>query len=219
MIDDLRAMAIFAELVHQGSFRKTGKVLTLSPSVVSYHITQLEKRLGTALIYRSTRKLSLTHEGEVLYLHAKQMLAAADAGLSQVTANSSAPSGKLTITLPSVLTRAPLNRKIAEFCKLHQQVELNILYTDIRQDLIAEGIDLAIRIGDMPDSTLKSKRLGDIKRKLVCSADYWANREPPASIEAISSWHWVKLAMLPNSRRFVNAQNRRIEINFSSRIT
>ncbi len=77
MIDDLKAIAVFAEMARQGSFRAAADVLGLSPSVVSYHVSQLEKRVGTALIYRSTRKLSLTHEGQVLYQHAQTMLDAA----------------------------------------------------------------------------------------------------------------------------------------------
>jgi DNA-binding transcriptional LysR family regulator len=77
MIDDLRALAIFAETIRKKSFRGAARVLNLSPSVVSYHVTQLEKRVGTPLLYRTTRKISLTHEGEILYAHASDMLAAA----------------------------------------------------------------------------------------------------------------------------------------------
>lgn len=106
MIDDLRAMAIFAQTIKQGSFRGAAKTLKLSPSVVSYHISQLEKRIGSALIYSSTRNLSLTHEGSLLYQHAQQMMDAARQGLSMVSAQQSLLSGKLTISLPSALTRA-----------------------------------------------------------------------------------------------------------------
>ena len=116
MIDELRAMALFAETIKQGSFRGAAKVLNLSPSVVSYQISQLEQRLGSALIYRSTRKLSLTHEGEVLYTHALQMLDCAQQGLSKVAANAQELTGKLTITLLAALIRSPLNQQIARFC-------------------------------------------------------------------------------------------------------
>ena len=219
MIDDLRAIAIFAEMARQGSFRGAAKVLGLSPSVVSYHVSQLEKHVGTALVYRSTRKLSLTHEGEILYQHARDMLASASEGLSKISTENNEPGGKLTITLPSALTRAPINREIAEFCKLHRGIELHILYTDVRQDLIANGIDIAIRVGDMMDSSLKSKRIGQVERKLVCSPDYWTQQVEPNHPQDLASWHWIKLAMLPSSRSLINADKQSEQITFNSQVT
>jgi DNA-binding transcriptional LysR family regulator len=219
MIDDLRAIAIFAEMARQGSFRGAAKVLGLSPSVVSYHVSQLEKHVGIALVYRSTRKLSLTHEGEILYQHAKDMLASASEGLSKVSTENNEPGGKLTITLPSALTRAPINREIAEFSKLHRGIELHILYTDVRQDLIENGIDMAIRVGDMMDSSLKSKRIGQVERKLVCSPAYLTQQVEPNHPQDLASWHWIKLAMLPSNRSLINADKQSEQITFNSQLT
>jgi DNA-binding transcriptional LysR family regulator len=219
MIDDLRAIAIFAEMARQGSFRGAAKVLGLSPSVVSYHVSQLEKHVGTALVYRSTRKLSLTYEGEILYQHARDMLTSAREGLSKVSTDNNEPSGKLTVTLPSALTRAPVNYEIAEFCKLHRGIDVHILYTDVRQDLIANGIDIAFRVGDMKDSSLKSKRIGQVERKLVCSPDYRAQQAEPNHPQDLESWHWIKLAMLPSSRSLINFDKQSEQITFNSHLT
>ena len=219
MIDDLRAMAIFAEMARQGSFRGAAKVLGLSPSVVSYHVSQLENHVGTALVYRSTRKLSLTYEGEILYQHARDMLTSAREGLSKVSTDNKEPSGKLTVTLPSALTRAPVNCEIAEFCKLHRGIDVHILYTDVLQDLIANGIDIALRVGDMIDSSLKSKRIGQVDRKLVCSPDYWAQQVEPNHPQDLASWHWIKMAMLPSSRSLTNANKQSEQIIFDSQLT
>jgi DNA-binding transcriptional LysR family regulator len=219
MIDDLRAIAIFAEMARQGSFRGAAKVLGLSPSVVSYHVSQLEKHVGTALVYRSTRKLSLTYEGEILYQHASDMLTSAREGLSKVSTDNNEPSGKLTVTLPSALTRAPVNYEIAEFCKLHRGIDVHILYTDVRQDLIAKGIDIALRVGDMKDSSLKSKRIGQVERKLVCSPDYLAQQAEPNHPQDLASWHWIKLAMLPSSRSLINKDKQSEQITFDSHLT
>lgn len=236
MIDDLRAIAIFAETVRQGSFRGSAKVLGLSPSVVSYHISQLEKHIGNALIYRSTRKISLTHEGETLYQHALDMLDAAQLGLSKVTPDNYQPSGKLLITLPSVLSHCVISEKIASFVKQHPQIDLNVLCTDTRQNLIEEGIDLAIRAGSMEDSALKSKCIGALQRRLVCSLEYWqqqiyqgndlitsltAKRLAPNSLtpEDLAQWQWIKLAMLPNSRDLISPEGETVTIEFTSQIT
>ena len=219
MIDELRAMALFAETIKQGSFRGAAKVLNLSPSVVSYQISQLEQRLGSALIYRSTRKLSLTHEGEVLYTHALQMLDCAQQGLSKVTANAQELTGKLTITLLAALIRSPLNQQIARFCQLHPKLKINIIYTDTTQDLIANGIDLAIRSGELPDSSLKARRIGQIERKLVCSKDYLAKQTKPNHPQDLVSWQWVKLSMLPAARTLVKPGHEPQLVQFDSNVS
>lgn len=219
MIDDLKAMAVFAEMARQGSFRAAAKTLGLSPSVVSYHVSQLEKRLGVALIYRSTRKLSLTHEGEVFYQHARAMLDAAQQGINAVVSDNVEPRGKLTITLPSALIRAPINQQIAGFGKRYPNIELNLLYTDIRQDLIANGIDLAIRAGELEDSALKSRGIGCIERTLVCSPDYAAQFTQPTSPDDIKEWHWIRLSMLPLQRTLTGPGNQSVQLEYKSQIT
>jgi DNA-binding transcriptional LysR family regulator len=219
MIDELRSMAIFAETIKQGSFRAAAKTLDLSPSVVSYQVSQLEKSVGTALIYRSTRSLSLTSEGDVLYQHVLNMLQAAHQGLNQVTSEKQELRGRLTVTLPSALIKSRISKKIAQFSKLHPYLNFNLFYTDSRQSLIDEGIDLAIRAGAMSDSSLKSKRIGEINRKLVCSYDYWKDKKTPFSIHDLSLWNWIKLEMLPNHRTLVNSEGEKCAINFESNIS
>jgi len=219
MIDELRSMAIFAETIKQGSFRAAAKALKLSPSVVSYQVSQLEKSVGTALIYRSTRSLSLTSEGDVLYLHVLNMLQAAHQGLNQVNSEKQELRGMLTVTLPSALIKSRINKKIAQFSKLHPYLKLKLFYTDSRQSLIDKGIDLAIRAGSMDDSSLKSKRIGEINRKLVCSYDYWKEKKNPFSIHDLTQWNWIKLEMLPNHRTLVNSEGEKCEISFESNIS
>jgi len=219
MIDELRSMAIFAETIKQGSFRAAAKELKLSPSVVSYQVTQLEKSVGTALVYRSTRKLSLTSEGGVLYQYALNMLQAAQQGLDQVAIEKKELRGTLTITLPSALIKSKISKKIAQFSKLHPLLNFKLFYTDDRQDLIHKGIDLAFRAGAMDDSNLKSKRIGEIKRKLVCSYDYWKENISPISPQDLTTWNWIKLDMLPNNRTLVNAVGEKCKISFESNIS
>lgn len=218
MIDELRAMAIFAETIKQGSFRGAAKTLKLSPSVVSYQISQLEKTLETALIYRSTRSLSLTSEGRELYQHALAMLQAAHQGLNQVTSSKESLTGSISVTLPSALIRSVLSKKIALFIRKHPLLAINLTYTDTRKALIEEGVDLAFRAGEMPDSTLLSKRVGEIKRKLVCSNEFFKQAKQPISLNDVSQLNWIKLAMLPNRRTLFNAKKQKIDIHFTSHI-
>jgi len=219
MIDELRAMAIFAETIKQGSFRAAAKELKLSPSVVSYQLTQLEKYVGTALIYRSTRNLSLTSQGSVLYEHALNMTQAAQHGLSQVISQEQQLSGTLTLTLPSALIKSKITAQIAQFGRQHPQLKLKLLYTDKREDIIEQGIDLAFRAGEMDDSNLKCKRIGEINRTLVCSPEYLKGVKTPTCTNELTTLNWVKLDMLINQRTLINANNEKHTVSFESNIS
>jgi DNA-binding transcriptional LysR family regulator len=202
MIDDLKAMAIFAETVKKGSFRGAATSLDLPPSVVSYQISQLEERLGTTLLYRSTRKLSKTTEGKVLYNHAVEMLDQAELGLNKVSGHNVA-TGKLSITLPLSMTSDIITKQIADFSKENPGIELHVMYSDTRMDLTADGIDLAFRMGSLPDSSLNAKKIADKSRTLACSPEYYAKHPVPKTPEDLVDWNWIKHDMLPGMRTFV----------------
>lgn len=219
MINDLRSIAVFAELARQGSFRRTASALGLSPSVVSYHISQLEKRLGCALVYRSTRKITLTHAGENLREHAQNMMTAAQQGLSEIGGNDRKPHGKLTLTLPSALTRSPLTARIGEFSRSFPEIALHILYSDRPHNLISEGIDLAIRAGNLPDSALKTRRIGQIERTLVCSPGYLNHHPTPKHPRDLANWNWIRLSMLPGRRTLFGPNKQPVTIEYTSRIS
>ena len=172
MIDDLRAMAIFATVAETGSFSAAGRQLRLATSGISQHVTKLEDRLGVTLFYRSTRSLSLTSDGKRLLEHALRMMAAAEDGLNSIADISQEPAGALTVTLPAFMAESTYEQAIWDFVSRHQSVAMTIKYLDRNFDLVAEGIDLALRMGDLPDSSLRSRRLGSFGRKLVCAPSY-----------------------------------------------
>lgn len=205
MINELKAIAIFVEVVRAGSFRGGAKQLGLSPSAVSYNIAQLEERVGNALIYRSTRKLSLTQEGEHLYHNASDLLSNIAGSLEEIAGQSSALHGRLIVSATTALLHSPLTEHIARFCKAYPKVGFEIRYTDERQDPVAGGIDLVLRAGDMPDSSLKSKLVSRIKRKLVCSKAYYKTHGVPKSPKDLENWKWIKLTMMPKQRVFEKA--------------
>ncbi|HAT86429.1 LysR family transcriptional regulator [Cohaesibacter gelatinilyticus] len=219
MIDELRALAIFAETVRQGSFRGAARKLDLAPSSVSYNIAELEKRLGTALLYRSTRKLSLTADGEALLQYALRMIAEAEKGLSNLQQSDGALKGALCVTATSVLMHAPINCILGEFAKVHSGLTLSVNYSDHRSDLLSDGVDVAFRAGKMEDSSLKSRKIGEIKRKLVCSPDYLAGREPPKSLDDLKDWAWIQLEMMPPKRPFLAMDGKRIEVSYDPVLT
>jgi len=193
MLDELRQIALFAKTVDHGSFRAAAKALQLSPSVVSHHVAQLEQNLGVALLYRSTRNLSLTPDGERLLESAHAMVEAAESGLQMLSSQSSQPSGVLRITIPAIFTQSVLMEQLAEFALEYPKVELYLDLSELRRDLIADGFDVAIRAGDMKDSTLKAQKLFQFDRRLVASPEYIKSQTKPKSPIDLKDWDWLEL--------------------------
>jgi DNA-binding transcriptional LysR family regulator len=218
MLDQLRAMAVFAKTVEAGSFRGAARAFGLSPSVVSHHVSQLEARLGVALLYRSTRRLTLTSDGDKLFTAARTMVAAAEDGLDLMASRSREPTGHLSVTAPAVLMSGPLVDDLAVFARHFPKVSLSINFSDTPLDLIREGIDVAIRMGFLKDSSLKSKKLLDVERKLVAAPAYVAANRMPLKPKDLLGWDWIRLKSRPPRASFISHAGRRQQIEFSPRI-
>ena len=211
MLDQLRQIAIFAKTVDHGSFRAAAQALRLSPSVVSHHVTQLEQRLGTALLYRSTRKLSLTPDGERLLAAARTMIAAAETGLQAIADQRNQPSGVLRVTAPAVLARSELVDRFAEFARAYPLVRLSLDFSDFRRELIGDGFDVAIRMGWLKDSSLMARKLFEVRRRLVAAQSYLDTRPEPVSPRDLSDWDWLELAPVrPKKPEFRKAKRRMV---------
>lgn len=219
MLDELRQIAIFAKTVDHGSFRAAAKALQLSPSVVSHHVAQLEQRLGTALLYRSTRNLSLTPDGERLLESAHAMVEAAESGLQIVSNQSNQPSGVLRVTMPAIFSQSILMEQLAEFALEYQKVELSLDLSESRRDLILDGFDIAIRAGEMKDSSLKAQKLFQFQRQLVASPAYINSQPTPDSPKDLSDWDWLELTPVPqNKTEFRSGRKRQSVQKKKSRI-
>ncbi len=218
MIDLLRQMAIFAKTVDHGSFRGAAKALNLSPSVVSHHISQLEEQLGTALLYRSTRKLSVTDDGARLLVQARAMVSAAEAGLEDLADRGRELSGQLSLTMPAVMTQTVVTERIATFSAAHPNVHLTIDFSDTRRELIGAGFDLAIRMGWLADSALKARKLFDLDRFLVASPEFLEAQTPPEVPKDLESWSWLELSPVPLKPRFKLPNGKTTTIRPSPRI-
>lgn len=194
MIDRLRQMAIFAKTIDHGSFRGAAKELRLSPSVVSHHISQLEEYLGVALLYRSTRKLSLTREGERLLAATRKMLDAVEGELLDLTLSATEPSGELRVTAASVLSRSGLAEKLAAFVAANPRVQLSLDFSDSRRELIGDGYDIAIRMGPEAKPSATSRILFKVNRRLVASRAFLASEPRIEEPKDLVDRDWLALA-------------------------
>ncbi len=218
MIDRLRQLAIFAKAAETGSFRGAAKVLDLSASVVSHHISKLESELGVALLYRTTRKLSLTRDGETLLRSAQEMVAAAERGLDDISAGSLEPAGRLKLTAPAVMAHSALIDRIAAFSEAHPRVDLEVGFSDVRRDIIAEGIDLAVRMGWLKDSSLKAKKVATEERVLLAAPSYLEGRERPEAPGDLEGWQFLYLGGVGRQFAFKNKSGERTMHSATSRI-
>ncbi|PYG34514.1 LysR family transcriptional regulator [Pelagimonas varians] len=195
MIEKLRSIAIFSTVVDQNSFRGASLYLGLAPSRVSEVVSQLEADLGVTLLYRTTRQLSLTHEGRLLHEKAQTMLAAAEAGLDAVSTLSHEPSGSLRVSVPAFIAQTQLMDRFAEFLAKYPSVDVNFHFSDRRSDLIKDGFDAVIRAGWLDDSEFMSRSIGHTERFLVASPEYVTSKGAPTSPKDLENWDWIRFKM------------------------
>ena len=218
MIDKLRNMAIFATVVDCGTFRAAAKHLRLAPSRVSKVVSDLERELGVTLLYRSTRQLSLTIEGDILYLKVKDMLQSAEIGLDAVNQMITKVSGDLRVTAPAFVLHTGMMSSFAEFSKLNSGIILKFNFTDYPKDLIKENFDVGIRAGPMEDSDLMSRSIGKSGRLLVASPDYVATKKTPTHPRDLKDWDWLHFSMRSENYDFVSKENEKASVSCKFRI-
>lgn len=207
MLEQLRAIAVFQKVAETGSFRGAAKALGLSPSVVSHHVSSLEAYLGAALLYRTTRKSSLTEAGERLLEAASAMTAAAETGLAQARADADRPTGRLRVAAAGAVFESPPNfAHLAAFAKEHPLVDLSVSFSDQKIDLLGSAFDVALRVGKVDDSQYKQRKLATLSRVFVAAPDYVALRPLPQTIDDLESWDWIKLAQFPIGRQLAGIE-------------
>ncbi len=199
MIDDFKGLAVFVAVTEAGSFSAAGRRLNLSTSVVSHHVSRLESKLGVSLFFRSTRALSLTSEGHKILDAAKRMVSAGSEAIDALAGEIDQPVGALRMTIPAFGQYSPMHRAIWAFAADHPLVSLTVHSLDRQVDLVSEGYDLAIRLGKLVDSSLKTKRIGMFHRIMVASPQYLETRPPIETLEDLAQCDFVGIAMLSNA--------------------
>ena len=157
---DLNEILIFVRVVQSGNFNKAAERLGMPNSTVSTKVSALEKRLGVTLLHRTTRKLSLTQTGEAFYQNALGHIDGLVSAESDATLNQGEPRGTLRVTAPALFSNSILPDVISAYSEKYPNVSVEIIASDKSLDLISENIDVAIRGGKLPDSSLKSTKLG-----------------------------------------------------------
>lgn len=165
-------IAFFVELVRQGSLSGLARAWSVTPPAISMRLNQLEKELGVRLLNRSTRQLSLTHEGEVYYSRGTALLTDLADLHREVSSGSKTPKGLLKINAPQVFGRQKISPIVYEFMTRHPEIKVQLDLTRVPANQIEQGYDISIRVGIPPDSRLVARKLASNRRYLCASPMY-----------------------------------------------
>src|SRR5580700_5114175 len=180
-MDHLGAMRVFVSVAKLGSFAEAARRLQLSPSVVTRSVAQLEDQLGLTLLLRTTRSLRLTERGELYLESCEQILQDVDSTERQVRGEDAEPRGTLKVAAPIVFGRLHVLPIVNRVLRDYRDVAVELTLSDRNAHLVEEGVDVAVRIGELADSSLIAVKLGVVSRVVVASPAYLKKRGIPKS--------------------------------------
>jgi DNA-binding transcriptional LysR family regulator len=185
-MDRLHHMSVFVAVAEAESFAAAGRRLGMSPPAVTRAVSALEKRLGVRLLTRSTRIVRITEAGERYLEDCRRIIADADEADESVAGLNAAPRGHLSVTAPVLFGQLYVMPGIVEYLGRYPDVTARALFLDRVVNLVDEGLEVAVRIGDLPDSSLKAVRVGQVRRIVCAAPGYLAARGTPDHPEQLT---------------------------------
>lgn len=208
----LNDMAIFATIIKNKSFTKAAQELNLAKSTVSSRLTLLEKKLKTKLLNRTTRTLSLTQAGEILYTHCQQMTIHAQQAEDSLRNHNELPIGKLKITCPEISGLYLFSQLISKFKQQYPLITIQLIITDQFLDITKENIDFAFRTGIQQDSNLICRHLSMVARSIVAAPAYLKNNQAIKKPQDLNKFPLLKHSLLTSWPLFKGSQKQSIAI-------
>ncbi len=198
----LPSLLIFAEVAKRKSFTKAANHLGMSKSAISQHISRLEDQMGTQLLSRNTRGMSLTSNGIKLLLRSENLKDQVDLAFQEIAGAEDTPSGIFSITSPHMLEKDVLTPALKQLCIEFPQIEPRILITDDALDLISENLDVAIFAGDLPDSNYRALPIGMMTEQYFASPEYIKKIGAPKKLIELSKHRWLLAKWQKNNQTF-----------------
>lgn len=208
-------MGIFQRVVERGSFAGAAKDCGLSPSAVSKLITRLEHRLGVRLINRTTRRLALTHEGEIYLERSRDILRAIEATESEIASTRWSPRGHLRVHVFPTFAVDHLASALPDFLARYPRITFDFLVTNRLVDLIGDNVDIALRVGQLSDSTLTARKIVDLTQVVCASPRYLARYGRPQQPSDLTRHSCLTLSHFPGTNKWpfrINDQSVQIEV-------
>jgi DNA-binding transcriptional LysR family regulator len=211
-MDRLEAMSVFLSVVAHGSLSAASRHLGVPLPTVSRRISELESHLNAKLLLRSTRKLALTEVGKAYVVACKRILDDVAEAERSAAGQYDAPQGELIVTAPTVFGRRHVLPLTAEFLKQHAQVDVRLILTDRSLNLIEAELDLAVRIGTLPDSRLVAIPLGELRSVVCASPAYLRARGTPQAPEQLASHACITLPALAGIDAWTFRDNQSVHV-------
>jgi DNA-binding transcriptional LysR family regulator len=199
-MDRLDAMQAFVAVADLQGFAPAARKLGLSPSGVTRLIAALEQRLGARLLQRTTRSVTLTDVGTRYLERARRILADVEEAESSAEGERTRPSGRLVVSAPIGFGRLHVSPVMSRYLARHAEVSAELRLSDRMINLVEDGVDLAVRIGHLPDSTLVARHVGEMRRMVVASNAYLKRRGEPKTPQAIASHDTIQFGVAPDWR-------------------
>jgi DNA-binding transcriptional LysR family regulator len=216
MLDDISELRTFVGIVGAGSLSAAAREMELALSVVSKRLASLERRTDARLIARSTRRLALTEEGQVLYERARRILAEVDEAEAVLTSGRLEPQGLLRVSAPVAFGRAHVSPVCRDLVLAYPKVSIDLVLTDRMVELIEEGIDVVVRIGPPKDSRLVLRKLIDDYRVVVGAPEYLEHRGTPMTPADLEGHDCVHYRGVGTHWRLVDSGGQAIEVRAAS---
>jgi DNA-binding transcriptional LysR family regulator len=205
-LPDFEAWSIFACVVEHKSFTGAADALGLSKATISKAVTRLETQVGTPLFHRTSRRLALTDSGTKLVEHAKSILAEGQAAEEAARDEASEPVGLVRLAVPMSFGLSNVGPVVADFLCDYRGVSIDMHLSDAKVDLIGEGFDIGLRIAALPDSSLRARKLRDVKTYIVAAPSYLALKGVPRHPAELGEHECLRYSLLPTPElwRFLN---------------
>lgn len=198
-MDRLLSLEVFVTVVELGSFSAAANLFDITPAMVSRHITSLEKKLGGTLLARTTRSMKLTELGDNYYKNCKHILSLIEVANVGAEALTSKPKGNLKVSASLGFGALELAPKISQYLKLYPEVNIELSLADRFVDIVEEGFDLAIRIGELKDSSLKARRIASFELVICASPEYLAKHGTPQTPDDLLDHECLEFANWANN--------------------
>lgn len=199
----LERMRSFIRVAERGSLSAVAREFGVGQSTVTRHLRELEEAVGVPLLSRTTRRVTLTDEGNRYYTNAVQILRLVDQAGDEARGTRGAPAGTIRISCTAAFGVLHLSRLVFAFQDRYPSIGIDLSLTDERIDLVRDGVDIALRLGPLSDSSMKRRALGQSRRMLVASPDYLAARGRPTAPQDLNGHEGIRMSNIAGSNMLV----------------
>lgn len=220
-LPDFEAWSIFATVVENKSFTGAAVALGLSKATVSKAVTRLETQVGAPLFHRTSRRMALTESGSKLLDHARRILAEGEAAEEAAREDASEPVGLVRLAAPMSFGLSHVAPAIADFLQGYPGISVDLHLSDTRVDLIGEGFDIALRVGALPDSSLRARRLCPVRIMVITSPNYLAKHGTPTHPAQLGEHSCVRysLSAKPENWNFSSPSGEQVTVQIAGQLS